>query len=121
MPMYFAPLVFVIAALACGPAAEAATRMVVTSTTWLHAGPGQGSEVLGEVGTGIAVEVLGCQEGWCQVDYDHALGFVQQTLLAAAGPQSLGWQPGPDCFHAEHFTAEGPLALTICPNAAPAR
>jgi uncharacterized protein YraI len=100
--------------------AQAATPMVVTMTTWLHAGPGLDSTVLDEIGTGLTVDVLGCQGGWCQVNSDKALGYVQQVLLSSAAPQPPIWRPGPDCFPAQHFTAEGPLALTVCPSPAPA-
>lgn len=120
MSPYLAPLAFVITTLAALPAARAASPMVVTATTWLHAAPGQNSRVLGEIGTGVAVNVLRCDSGWCQVESDQALGYVQQVLLSAAASRPFAWQPGADCLRAQHFTAEGPLALAVCPNPAPA-
>jgi uncharacterized protein YgiM (DUF1202 family) len=88
-------------------------RMVVSWSTWMRAGPSEESRAIDEIGTGTAVDVAGCRDGWCRVREDGADGYVQQRYLAAS-LQRYERGAGP-CFPAQYYTAENALPLTVCP------
>lgn len=90
----------------------------VAATTWVREAPTPASRAIGEIGTGVAVSVLGCAGEWCQVVYGRARGYVQKALLTTGSTQAMP-VPGAACFDANHFTPEGPVALTICPAVRP--
>lgn len=101
------------AAAQAGPDGGGLGRMVVSWTTWMRDAPSEQSRAIDEIGTGTAVQVETCRDGWCRIREDQANGYVQQRYLAPA-LQTL--QPGAGtCFPAQYYTAENPLPLTICP------
>ena len=99
--------------------AWASTPMVVTWSTWMHAGPDKEAKVINELQAGQPVTSLGCTNGWCQIVAVYAVGYVPERLLAANAPPPPVPVPGAPCFPAERFTHEGPLKLRICPAKAP--
>jgi uncharacterized protein YraI len=88
-------------------------QMVASWTTWMRAAPSEQARAIDEIGTGTAVQVESCQDGWCRIQEGRAVGYVQQRYLATA-LQTL--KPGAgDCFQAKYYTAENPLPITLCP------
>lgn len=65
---------------------KARTGMVRgTQPLEMHAAPGQGAQVLWRLAPGVVGNLLGCQDGWCQFDVDHRVGYVAQGSLFGAG------------------------------------
>lgn len=81
----------VVAALAlagwCGPAL--AWTGEVAWPTFYRSGPDKQYKVLEELDRGVMLDVLSCQDGWCQVQNGRTLGFVEQSTLLAPGAVPL--------------------------------
>ena len=81
-------------------ASARADTMLTTFATFMHAGPAKQFAVTDEIPTRTAVDLQGCANGWCQVRYGAAYGWVEQKMLAASPP--LAGPPSgaraSDCF-----------------------
>ena len=54
----------------------------VTWPTYYRTGPGRQYQVLDEVDRGAQVEVLACQGGWCRVERQRFVGWVEQVNIS---------------------------------------
>mgnify|MGYP000719463751 CR=1 FL=1 len=57
----------------------------------IRTGPGTGFARVGVIPGGQNVQVLGCQGGWCQVNYRGIVGWASGSYLADGGP----YRPAP--------------------------
>ena len=67
----------------CGPAF--AWTGEVSWPTFYRAGPDKQYAVLEELSRGVTLEVLSCENDWCQVRNGRTLGFVERAALLAPG------------------------------------
>ena len=61
--------------------AEAQTYAYAVTDLNLREGPGTGYSSILVIPAGGAVDVLGCDSGWCEVDFDGYIGFVSRRYL----------------------------------------
>jgi uncharacterized protein YraI len=66
-------------------------------TTYLHIGPGRQYAVSDEVPTGTTVDVVGCENNWCQIRYGAAAGWIEQRMLAPRAQPARSGTPASDC------------------------
>jgi SH3-like domain-containing protein len=52
----------------------------------MHAGAGGGTPLLWRLSPGVVGHLGACKDGWCQLDVDHHVGYVEQARLWGAGP-----------------------------------
>ena len=74
----------------------------VSFTTWLRAGPGQQYVVMDEIFGGDAIEIIGCQDGWCQTLSDKAIAYIKADLVGKLdSPRAPPPAAGLSCFPAQ--------------------
>ena len=52
-----------------------------TWTTYLYEGPNDHYNVVDEVPQSQTFEILKCENGWCQIAYDHRSGWVEADVV----------------------------------------
>ena len=57
----------------------------VPSTVNLRAAAGTGNEIVAKIPGGSLVDVIGCAEGWCEVEWQGKKGFSIATALDRSG------------------------------------
>jgi uncharacterized protein YraI len=62
-----------------------AAPAITKSAATLRAGPGSQYQAVGRLPPRAAVDVAGCNSGWCEVAWNGADGFVSAGVLAMAG------------------------------------
>ena len=63
------------------PAAANAATAVTTSNVNLRQGPSTDYPVITTLPGNTAVEIEGCAQGWCKVDYAGAAGWMSEDYL----------------------------------------
>ncbi len=103
-----------------GPAL--AWQAEVSWPTFFRAGPDRRYTVMGELDRGMLVDVQSCQDGWCRVESDRALGYAEQVDLSA--PSAMPAKPATppadaDCIESRRIGSGYKLDETYryCPEA----
>ena len=84
-------------ALLLSAGAASAAPAVVEASVNLRAGPGTQYPVVGAIPGGATVDVAGCTESWCRVNFAGETGFANRRYLAlasAAAPVGVAVAPG---------------------------
>ncbi|NMD45734.1 MAG: SH3 domain-containing protein, partial [Propionibacterium sp.] len=76
---------FGLSGLALSSPADAATSYVATGSVNVCSGPGTSHPVLGVLAAGDAVSGGSASDGWVQVTYRDATGYVSATYLRTSG------------------------------------
>ena len=76
---------FGLSGLALSSPADAATSYVATGSVNVRSGPGTSHPVLGVLAAGDAVSGGSASDGWVQVTYRDATGYVSATYLRTSG------------------------------------
>ena len=102
----------------CGPAQ--AWTGEVSSPTFYRAGPGRNYTVLDELDRGETLNVISCNNGWCQVQNGRSTGYAEQKSLVqpSAMPQKPA-TPGPQGCVESRVTGSGyhkGLYYQFCPR-----
>ena len=105
------------AAAAAGLAACLATPVCAAETLWtsyLRVGPGQQFSVMQELPRRTALDVVGCESGWCQVRLGTAVGYLRQSLVGEPGAPVPASTSAPDCFETVITGHPGGSHVRIC-------
>ena len=94
-----------------GPAAAAPGE--VTWTTWFRIGPGRNYAVRDEISNGTVLEVLGCENGWCQVVWGNRTGYVESGVVVQPVPATTPASPH-DCVQTRRSGYGNGEELNIC-------
>lgn len=102
----------------CGPAN--AWTGEVSWPTFYRAGPGRNYTVLDELDRGKTLEVLSCDNGWCQVQNGRSIGYTEQKWIVrpSAMPEKPR-TPGPEGCVESLVTGSGyknGLSYQFCPR-----
>ena len=85
----------------------------VSFTTWFRIGPGRNYAVRDEVSSGSVVEVIGCENGWCQVVWGNRTGYVESDVVVQPVPAIK--PPAPhDCVQSRRSGYGSGEELNIC-------
>ncbi len=93
--------------------------MSVGSTTYLRAGPGTNYRAIDEALSGFDVDVVGCGNGWCQVWYGDAPGFLAEAALVARDQTGIALR-NPSCFINMQSSYHGNRPNQLCYSNPPA-
>ncbi len=74
----------------------AASPGEITWTTWFRIGPGRDYAVRDEIPNDTVLDVIGCQNGWCQVVWQNWTGYVEADVVAQPVPATTAVAPH-DC------------------------
>jgi uncharacterized protein YraI len=89
------------------PAAAHAATAVTTSNVNLRDGPSTDYPVIMTLPASAAVEVEGCAQGWCKVDYSGAAGWMSEDYLQGlSSPPTIVlpvFVPGRHYGHRPHY------------------
>ena len=85
----------------------------VTWTTWFRIGPGRNYAVRDEIPNDTLVEVLGCENGWCQVVWENWTGYVESQTVTQPVPSSAS-PPAHDCVQNQRSGYGRGETLTLC-------
>src|ERR1700743_2971516 len=73
------------------PAAADAATAVTVSNVNLREGPSTDYPVITTLPANTAVEIEGCAQGWCKVDYAGAAGWMSEDFLQGlSSPPAIG-------------------------------
>ena len=98
----------------------------ITWTTYLYQGPSTHYQVADEITSLERVDILGCADGWCRINYGGRTGYVMAEVVAHAGENpvaplagvlaqpaaSLQPHPRGPCFEANQKDGNGGNELT---------
>ena len=73
-----------IAALAWSSPARAWTG-IVSWPTYDRTGPDKHYRVLNELDRGTTLDVLACENGWCRIQTDRSVGYIEQSAISEPG------------------------------------
>ncbi len=97
----------------------------VSWPTFYRAGPGRNYTVLDEFGRGKMIDVLSCQNGWCQVRNEDSIGYTEQKwILKADQMPEKPTMPGPEGCVESRVTGSGyhgGLDYRFCPQSTPGK
>lgn len=78
-------LLTAVSALVLSAGVASATPAITKSTVTMRAGPGPQYQIVARVPARVAVDVEGCNTGWCAVSWNGADGYVNAGALRMAG------------------------------------
>jgi uncharacterized protein YraI len=89
-------------ALVLSAGVASATPAITKSTVTMRAGPGPQYPIVARLPARVAVDVEGCNSGWCEVNWNGADGYVNAGALRMAGA------PGPVVASPGYYYDEEP-------------
>lgn len=111
-PRSFAAVVGAITLLATTCPAFAAPGEV-TWTTWFRIGPGRNYAVRDEIPNSTVLDVIGCENGWCQVVWGNRTGYVESGVVVQPVPATAPVSPH-DCVQTRRNGYGNGEELNIC-------
>jgi uncharacterized protein YraI len=101
---------FAAAVFAAGlPAAASAATAVTTSNVNLREGPSTDYPVITTLPGNTAVEIEGCAQGWCKVDYAGAAGWMSEDYLEGLSSPPAIVLPVPIIVPGRHHHLRPPI------------
>ena len=85
----------------------------ISWTTWFRIGPGRNYAVRDEISNGTVLEVLGCENGWCQVVWGNRTGYVESDVVVQPVPATAPSAPH-DCVQNRRAGYGSGDELSIC-------
>ena len=85
----------------------------ISFTTWFRIGPGRNYAVRDEISNGSVLDVVGCQNGWCQVVWGNRTGYVESDVVVQPVPVTTPPSPH-DCVQNRRSGYGSGDELSIC-------
>ncbi len=106
-------LAAVLIALLATQQPASATPGQISWTTWFRIGPGRNYAVRDEINNGTVLDVVGCQNGWCQVVWGNRTGYVESDVVVQPVPVTKPASPH-DCVQNRRSGYGSGDELSIC-------